>query len=232
MITSIDTTPLIYFSRPQHAPRRSDTIPVGEQFRQRAAAAAEQPVQEPKPRSLRLERGMFEGPGYTRGCPGCQTLEKDDGIRRGGHTQACRARIEESLRNSDDGRTRLERAETKKNEYLEKVLGRDERQNVRSSRRHQRSRRRRSSRSRSRSPRRLLMGARQQRRRRQCRSSRRRPSWSIRGTSRMSRSRRGRDAAMRRMSHLTNTSRKRSRRRSQGPRESAEVAMHKRAWSR
>ena len=120
MIAEINTTPLIYFERQQKHPRDTPTTDVREDFGTRPAAA-EQPVQEPKPRAMRLERHLFVTPGFTRGCPGCITLDRDDGVRRGGHTDACRRRIEEHLMQSEEGQERMAKAATKKAEYREKV---------------------------------------------------------------------------------------------------------------
>ena len=46
------------------------------------------------PRRFRINKSDLETHGYTAGCPGCISAQADDGIRRGGHTEACRLRIE------------------------------------------------------------------------------------------------------------------------------------------
>ena len=71
---------------------------------------------------MRLERRMFTVPGFTPNCPGCITLDKDDGVRRGGHSAACRRRIEEHLGQCPEGREKLDRASFRKTEYLEQAL--------------------------------------------------------------------------------------------------------------
>ena len=89
MVAAIDTTPTIYASR-QQPPQRTERpggIEVREDFRT-GPAAAEQPTEEPRPRAMRLERRMFTVPGFTPNCPGCISLDKDDGVRRGGHSAA------------------------------------------------------------------------------------------------------------------------------------------------
>ena len=68
---------------------------------------------------------MFVGHGFTGGCPGCESLIKEDGIRRGGHNPECRARVEEILKQTPEGRARLDRASHKATEYLEKALQRE-----------------------------------------------------------------------------------------------------------
>ena len=62
------------------------------------------------PRRGKLRRSDFVDHGYTIGCPGC------DSIRQGRekqvlHTEACRARLEAKLAESDAGRSRLQRAQ-------------------------------------------------------------------------------------------------------------------------
>ena len=47
------------------------------------------------PRRLKILKQYFERHGYTAGCPGC--IGARDGVRRGGHTEECRARIEQHL---------------------------------------------------------------------------------------------------------------------------------------
>ena len=42
---------------------------------------------------------MFSVPGFTQNCPACVSLDKDDGVRRGGHTYQRRARMEIGCRN-------------------------------------------------------------------------------------------------------------------------------------
>ena len=46
------------------------------------------------PRRFRINKSDLEEHGYTAGCPGCISAQANDGIRRGGHTEACRLRIE------------------------------------------------------------------------------------------------------------------------------------------
>ena len=41
------------------------------------------------PRRFRISKADLEAHGYTAGCPGCISAQADDGIRRGGHTEAC-----------------------------------------------------------------------------------------------------------------------------------------------
>ena len=123
MVAAIDITPTIYASRQQPARRteRPDGVEVREDFRT-GPAAAEQPTEEPRPRATRLERRMFTVPGFTPNCPGRITLDKDDGARRGGHSTACRRRMEQHLGQSSEGREKLERASFRKTEYLEQAL--------------------------------------------------------------------------------------------------------------
>ena len=45
------------------------------------------------PRRFKITKKDLELHGHTPGCPGCVSAQADDGIRRGGHTEACRIRI-------------------------------------------------------------------------------------------------------------------------------------------
>ena len=49
------------------------------------------------PRRTRITRADFEMHGYTAGCPGCLSARLDDGVRRGGHTEECRQRLERMM---------------------------------------------------------------------------------------------------------------------------------------
>ena len=58
------------------------------------------------PRRARIMQGDLERHGYTAGCPACLTAELGNGVRRGGHTQECRDRLEPLL-----GGDRVEQAQ-------------------------------------------------------------------------------------------------------------------------
>ena len=46
------------------------------------------------PRRTRITKQDLIAHGFTPGCPACMSANLDDGIRRGGHTEECRTRIE------------------------------------------------------------------------------------------------------------------------------------------
>ena len=72
------------------------------------------------PRRVYLNKNDFEEHGYSSGCPGCRAILK--GIRRQGHSEACRQRIQKAL----EGTERLERARTREIEFFEEVFRRED----------------------------------------------------------------------------------------------------------
>ena len=66
--------------------------------------------QELVPRRMRLYPKDFETHGYTAGCPECRHLATGQGHRKS-HSVDCCARIEASIRATDEGTTRFERGE-------------------------------------------------------------------------------------------------------------------------
>ena len=101
------------------ASRRPMPKPESGEFQ--GAPAADVPPEGPKarkpPRSTPLQKYDFEMYGYTKACPGCRNLERD--LPHGSHSRFCRHRIELELSKTEEGRIRLQRAELKKNQYLE-----------------------------------------------------------------------------------------------------------------
>ncbi|CAE7420072.1 RE2, partial [Symbiodinium sp. CCMP2592] len=59
--------------------------------------------------------------GYTAGCEACSAIR--EGRKRTGinHTEHCRSRIMEALKDSESGKTRLEREEQRESEFFDKV---------------------------------------------------------------------------------------------------------------
>ena len=73
------------------------------------------PPAEPReyvPRRLVLRRGDFEKHGFTAGCNECSRYQTGIGAR-GPHSSACRDRLEQALRESIEGRSRWEKADTR-----------------------------------------------------------------------------------------------------------------------
>ena len=58
------------------------------------------------PRRARLAQGDFENEGYTEDCRGGEFLQIGIGARQN-HSDDCRARIEEELSKTEDGKVRL-----------------------------------------------------------------------------------------------------------------------------
>ena len=57
-------------------------------------------------RRLKFAKGDFETHGYTAGCPGCLFYETGIGTRAG-HTEECRARMEEAIATTEAGARRV-----------------------------------------------------------------------------------------------------------------------------
>ena len=67
-------------------------------------------------RRVYLNKNDIEEHGNSSGCPGCRSILK--GIRRQGHSEACRQRIQRAL----EGTERIERTRTRENELFEEVF--------------------------------------------------------------------------------------------------------------
>ena len=83
----------------------------------------ERPVPESGPKNIyrvRLKRDDFIEKGFTGGCPGCQAILEGRPAR--GHTEACRKRMEELMKNTPDGQDRLKRQRDRWNEQLDRLL--------------------------------------------------------------------------------------------------------------
>ena len=68
------------------------------------------PAPEPRvpiPRRVRLGKSDFEKHGYTAGCPGCIHYATE-GSARAGHNEACRARMEKLMSETEEGAAKLE----------------------------------------------------------------------------------------------------------------------------
>ena len=55
------------------------------------------------PRRIRLRQEEFVEYGYTVGCPGCESIQLESNVQRG-HNEECRARTEEELSKTDQGK--------------------------------------------------------------------------------------------------------------------------------
>ena len=72
------------------------------------------------PKSFHTKREDYERHGYTRGCPGCRALLT--GTTRQKHTAQCRSRLEKEL----GGEERVKAAKRRREEFLEKVMVRED----------------------------------------------------------------------------------------------------------
>ena len=82
----------------------------------------ERPAPETGPKTvyrIRLTRDYFIEKGFTNGCLGCKAILEGSGAR--GHTEACRRRTEEIMRNTSEGQDRLKRRQDRENEHLSRL---------------------------------------------------------------------------------------------------------------
>ena len=61
------------------------------------------PIPDPLTRRMPITHKEIEKYGYTDGCPGCDAKKRGEVARRG-HSEKCRRRIEEALRNDEEGK--------------------------------------------------------------------------------------------------------------------------------
>lgn len=73
---------------------------------------------EPQVRRMRLRREDYEEYGYTTGCPGCRALLR--GVAPQTHSEPCRRRMEDILKNSEIGQRRKRVADERINQRLAK----------------------------------------------------------------------------------------------------------------
>ena len=72
------------------------------------------------PRNIYLRKSDFETHGYSKDCKGCRAVLR--GAARTPHTEECRKRMMEALK----GDERVQRAENRMNEFLEKTLEKED----------------------------------------------------------------------------------------------------------
>ena len=78
------------------------------------------PEEQSMPRHVNLSKSDFDEHGCSSNCLGCRSILK--GIRRQGHSEACRQRTQKALEGTD----RLERAKAREHEFYEEVLRRED----------------------------------------------------------------------------------------------------------
>ena len=74
-------------------------------------------------RRVYLKRDDFFKFGFTDGCPACKWIISGKAVRQP-HTEKCRARMEASIRETDEGKERYERYEERANEALAREVER------------------------------------------------------------------------------------------------------------
>ena len=79
----------------------------------RVGGPSEGKDKECQPRSTRIRVEDLKKYGYTGGCPGCIWYNDKLGLHRG-HTVKCRQRIEEALKETEDGKLGVEQAKERR----------------------------------------------------------------------------------------------------------------------
>ena len=69
---------------------------------------------------MRLKRDDFIERGFTEGCMGCKAILDGSGVR--GHSEACRKRMEDLLKQTTEGQDRHQKQRDRENQYFSRVL--------------------------------------------------------------------------------------------------------------
>ena len=72
-----------------------------------------------QPRGLKIREEDQHKYGYTAGCAGCAWYSNKVGLHRG-HSKDCRSRIEGKMRETEEGKSRLEGERTRREEHDKK----------------------------------------------------------------------------------------------------------------
>ena len=67
-------------------------------------------IPEPLTRRMPITHKEIEKYGFTEGRPGCQAKQRGE-IARRGHSEKCRRRIEEAMRNDEEGKRKMEKTD-------------------------------------------------------------------------------------------------------------------------
>ena len=82
-------------------------------------------VQELK-RRWKITKEDIETYGITPGCLGCRTIKA--GLPRQNHSERCRQRIEDEIKNTEEGRAKIERSDSRINEAIAKQIQHEDRE--------------------------------------------------------------------------------------------------------
>ena len=77
-------------------------------------------------RRWKITKEDIEAYGTTPGCLGCRTMKA--GLPRQNHSENCRKRIEDEIKKTDEGRARVDRSNTRLDEYYASQIERDHRE--------------------------------------------------------------------------------------------------------
>ena len=110
----------------------SEAITQGSATKPAAMAETPQPSQsaEPVPRSFRITQDLIEKFGFTKGCPKCEALRRNDEHRTVHHSRECRKRLEEEMTKGTTLSKKLSEVEERKKHYLARRIEPSDRERV------------------------------------------------------------------------------------------------------
>ena len=108
--------------------RKGITIPISFRFESMTTEIETHPVKEPTEPTAR-RRGMTQTEldkyGFTPGCPGCIAKQRGE-IAKRGHSEACRKRIEDMMRQDGDDRRKIEAADERITHQIARRIEKEE----------------------------------------------------------------------------------------------------------
>ena len=83
----------------------------------------------PTARQVMIRKAYLDRFGYTKGCPKCQSIFRgEESLKVAGHSQQCRARIEERMQNDENLSEKLKAAQDRRDQFLAREVERGSRQ--------------------------------------------------------------------------------------------------------
>ena len=108
--------------------KKGITIPISFRFESMTTETETHPVKEvtePMARRRGITQTELEKYGFTPGCPGCIAKQRGEVAKRG-HSEACRKRIEDMMRQDGDDRRKIEAADERITHQIARRIEKDE----------------------------------------------------------------------------------------------------------
>ena len=103
-------------------------IPIGFRFEVKPTEVDVQPVREmtePMARRRGITQTELDKYGFTEGCPGCIAKQRGE-VAKKGHSEACRKRIEDMMRQNDEDKKKIEAADDRISHQIARKLEQEE----------------------------------------------------------------------------------------------------------